>query len=129
MCTGGGLLATGFCFVWLIVRARHERETPAPADVIDVQPTPLLAPPTRNFVPAGPHSWVASDTADSDAAAMMRLRPFRIAPTEAVCAQHLGISSSRRVQAAWRVLEGYGLLSRPGQGAAVQWTSPGEEEA
>lgn len=129
MCGGVAVLATGFLFVWLIVRAKHERETPARADIIDAQPSPMLAAAGRSYVPAGGHSWVASDTADADAAAMMRLKPFGITPTEAVCAQRLGITSSRRVQAAWRVLEGYGLLSRPGQGAAVQWTSPGEGEA
>lgn len=105
------------------------RATSTPAAVIDADYRPLPPQGMSTFVAAGPRSYVAQDTAERDAVQMLTLRPFGISPTEAACAKHLNLTSSRRVQAAWGVLERYALLTRPGQGSAVMWvTSPGEEE-
>jgi hypothetical protein len=90
-----------------------------------VQPSrPALAAPVGSapLVQVGDAAFVPETVAREDARRMLdELHPFRVDPTEANCVRYLGLTSSRRVQAAWAVLERYQLLDRPGQGSAVKW--------
>lgn len=136
-CAGVGLLGLAFTFVLLLVRARQDRQ-----DVIDVQARPMLPAPAavaqarfdEPMIEVG-QTFIPRSTARSDAERMVsELRPMGIDPTEAAARQYLGITSSRRVQAAWSVLQDYELIARDGQGSPVKWrrpdsSSPGEEEA
>jgi len=118
-CAGVMLLGLAFTAVLMIVRARHERETPAAADVIDAQAIPVEW--TRALV-NGPNSRTMLPRAqllDLAGRAVKELRPQGIAPTQAALRTTFGISGGT-ASAVQGVLREWGVAI-VSDGAPSEW--------